>query len=529
MNPRRLCTLAIIMMFFCTVFLTTCPFSKSSSYFDYVMQIQHETITLIPGENETLSLFVNQSGTLTGGVSLQGIFVGPTPKELSVDIHPMSGTTPFISNIMVHSSMNANPGLFIYQINASSAGANHSLYLRINVTTNVDVNLHTDKDRYLNGQTIHMFGNAITTYGSPLTSGSVLFTITTNLRNISLVTHLQNSSYEYFYPISYGDDEGQWAIQAHVVGNASQVGIQTTHIAVSLPLEVMRYAVDLYSPPNSATYRRGDSFSISVYVTENTHGVKNATTSCRLPSMETISLLEYSPGNYKQNYTIPWDAPLGESFFTVDSTKNVSGALKAGGSALSITIQPALLQLTVVKPVSLQLLAPSSISLEVQVQYPDNTIMKTGDVIAVMPRGNVTLEKKNTGLYTANISFTNQDAGTQVMELHARDSFGNAGTMKKIVVIIPVSHPSVFVSFIPFLAACACCIIGVVSIRRFYRGQHLRSIQEELKATRQLKEETGKKYYVEGSISKEIYEALMYEHVQRYSQLQKEERKILNK
>jgi hypothetical protein len=92
-----------------------------------------------------------------------------------------------------------------------------------------------------------------------------------------------------------------------------------------------------------------------------------------------------------------------------------------------------------------------------------------------------------------------------------------------------VSHPSVFVSFIPFLAACACCIIGVVSIRRFYRGQHLRSIQEELKATRQLKEETGKKYYVEGSISKEIYEALMYEHVQRYSQLQKEERKIINK
>lgn len=509
--------------------LSTSPFSKSSSSFDYAVQLQHETMTLIPGDNETLSLFVNQSGTMTGDVLLQGTFVGLTPEELFVDIHPTSGTTPFVSTIMVRSSVDANPGSYIYQINTSSAGANHTLYLRINVTTNVDVTLHTDKDRYLKGQTIHLFGNATTTSGYPLTSGSVLFIITTNQRNMSLVTSLHNSSYEYFYPISYGDDEGQWTIQARVVGNASQVGIQTTHVTVALPLGVMRYTVDFYSPPNSAVYRRGDSFSISVYVTENSRGVQNATTRCRLPSMETISLLEYSPGNYKQNYTIPWNAPLGELFFTVESTKNVSGALKAGGSVLSITVQPAPLQLTVVKPVSLQVSAPSSISLEVQVRYPDNTVMKNGDVIAIMPRGNVTLEKKNTGLYTANISFTDQDAGTQVMELHAQDPFGNTGTIKKIVVIVPVAHSSVFVSFIPLLAASACCIIGVFYTRRFYRGQHLRTIQEEMKATQRLKEETGKKYYVEGSISKEIYEALMYEHVQRYSQLQKEERKILNK
>ena len=386
MNPRRLCTLAIMMIFFCTMVLSTSPFSKSSSSFDYAVQLQHETMTLIPGDNETLSLFVNQSRTMTGDVLLQGTFVGLTPEELFVDIHPTSGTTPFVSTIMVRSSVDANPGSYIYQINTSSGGMNHTLYLRINVTTNVDVTLHTDKDRYLKGQTIHLFGNATTTSGYPLTSGSVIFIITTNQRNMSLVTRLHNSSYEYFYPISYGDDEGQWTIQARVVGNASQVGIQTTHVTVSLPLGIMRYTVDFYSPPNSAVYRRGDSFSISVYVTENSRGVQNATTRCRIPSMETVSLLEYSPGNYKQNYTIPWNAPLGELFFTVESTKNVSGALKAGGSVLSITVQPAPLQLTVVKPVSLQVSAPSSISLEVRVQYPDKTIMRTGDVFAIMPQ-----------------------------------------------------------------------------------------------------------------------------------------------
>ncbi len=100
---------------------------------------------------------------------------------------------------------------------------------------------------------------------------------------------------------------------------------------------------------------------------------------------------------------------------------------------------------------------------------------------------------------------------------------------KKIVVVVSVPHSSVLLSFVPLLTASVCCVIGVFFTRRFYKGQHLRTIQEEMKATKQLKEETGRKDYVDGSISKEVYDALMYEHVQRYSQLEKEKRKILNK
>lgn len=491
--------------------------------------MQNKTVTLLPGSSETLPLFINQTGNVKGTVSLQGKWVNTMPEEITVNILPATGTTPFSSTIIIHSLVTATPGLYTYQIKVSAGAVNHSLYLHINMTTNLEVSLHTDRDHYLKGQTIHLFGNATTTNGYRLNSGDVMVFIATGERNISLTTHIQNYSYEYFYPISYGDDEGQWTIQVIVVNADTHVGIQTAHITVSLPPGIIRYTVDFYSPPNNAIYRRGDSFSISVYVAENSHGVPNATTLCTLPSLETIPLLEYSLGNYKQNYTIPWDAPLGQMFFTIESTKNISGALKAGGGTLSITVEPAPLQLTVVRPTISQGLAPSIIPLEVKVRYPDNTSMKTGDVIAVTPHGNVTLQNKNNGMYSANISITDQDVGNQVIEINARDSFGNTGTMKNIVVIIPMSHSSIFVSFIPLLAASACCIIGVICIRRFYKGQHLRSIQEEMKATQQLKEETGKKYYVEGSISKEIYDALMYEHVQRYSQLQKEERKILNK
>jgi hypothetical protein len=451
------------------------------------------------------------------------------PEEISASIQPATGTTPFTGIIHIHSLVTAPPGLYTYQISASSENVNHSLSLHINVTTNLNVTIHTDKNHYLKGQTIHLFGNATTTEGYRLDDSDVMIWIATGKRDISLTTHLRNNSFDYYYPISYGDNEGQWTIQTRVVDNNTFVGIQTTNLTVSLPPGILRYTIDFFSPPNNAIYRRGDSFSISVYVSENSIGVQNTTTQCTLPSMETIPLLEYSPGNYKQNYTIPWNAPLGEMFFTIDSIKNTSGILKAGGSALSIIVEPAPLQLTVVKPTSLQVSTPSTIPFEVEVRYPDSTMMTNGDVFLVTPRGNISLQDENNGIYTVTISVTDQDVGSQVIEIHARDSFGNAGTMKKIVVVLPVSQSSVFVSFIPLFAACACCIIGVVCTRRFYKGHHLRSIQEEMKATQRLKEETGKKYFVEGSISKEIYEALMYEHVERYSQLQKEERKMLNK
>lgn len=524
---RQIPILILVILLFCPLFIFSSSCTASS--FDYSLQIHNETVSLIPGSDSTLALFINQSGNETGTVTLQGAWTGAEPEGITASIQPSTGTVPFQSTVAIRSLITTTPGSYTLRIYGSSEGTTHTLDIHINVTTNVKVSLHTDKASYLKGQTIHLFGNATTTDGSHLTSGSVVFTIVTEQRSAFAITSLQNSSFEYFYPISYGDYEGQWTIQARVIGNTSQVGIQTSNITVSLPLGAMRYTVDFYAPPNNAIFERGDRFPISVYVTENSRAVQNATTRCRLPSMQTISLLEYSPGNYKQNYTIPWDAPLGDWFFTVESIKNVSGTVKAGGSCSSITIQPAPLKVMVVQPSSLQVSSPSTIHIEIRVQYPDATNMSTGEVTAIMPRGDITLERMSNGLFATNISFTDQDVGTQIIEFHAKDLYGNIGFIKKIAVIVSVPQTSIFLSFIPLFAASACCVIGVFFTRRFYKGQHLRTIQEEMKATQRLKEETGRKYYVDGSISKEVYDALMYEHVQRYSQLQKDERKILNK
>ena len=524
---HRLFTLIIILLSAGIIFFI--PLSLSSQSFDYSVQIQNDEVQLIPGKNVSVTLFINQSENLTGIVTLQGKWVENTPEGISITIQPTTGLTPFTSIITFRSSILANLGLYTYQICAQSEGINHTTDIHINVTTDLTVMLFTDKDEYLKGQQIHLYGNATTFNDDIVDSGNVIISIANGKKNISITTQIQNDSFDYFYPISYGDDEGLWTIRARVVDNNGHVGIQSKYLTVSLPPDIMRFAVDFYSPPNNAIYQRGDTFDISVYVTENLQSVRNATTLCTLPSLVTIPLLEYSPGNYKQNYTIAWDAPIGEWFFTVESTKNVSGVLKAGGGALSITIEPAPLQLTILEPTTLQFSSNSMISFKVEVRYLDSTLMKTGAVLAVTPHGNITLQNENNGVYTANITVTNQDIGSQVFEISAKDLFGNAGVVKKSILITSETQSTILVTLIPLFAASLCGIIGFVFIRRIYRFERLKSIQEEMIETQRLQEEAAKKYYKEGSISKEIYEALIYEHTQRYAHLQKEERKIINK
>jgi hypothetical protein len=505
------------------------PPSTSLSSFDYSLVIQNERIMLIPGENDSTLLFVNQSGNRTGTVNIQGTWGEHTPEGLSVAIEPESGIPPFTSSIVFHSTLDTYPGIYLYEITVDSDGTNQTSIIQVNVTTNLNVRVSTDKDAYQKGQSIRIYGNATTSQNVVVSTGNAYIFLQTPKRTIRLSSPIQNNTFDGLYQISYGDDEGPWNVLVRIVDNQKQVGIQTKNISVSLPPDIMRFNVGFYSPPNTAVYQRGDSFKISVYVTEDLQSVQNATTTCILPSFETIPLLEYTPGDYIVNYVIPWDAPVGESFFTVQSIKNMSGELKAGGSALSIFIEPAPLQIIVLEPSAIQFSPDSVIPLQVEVRYLDSSIVATATVIAQTPNGNITLQKEKNGLYTANISISPQNIGNQVIDIEASDLYGNVGTAKKIVLIASDVQTPIANTIIPLVIAGICGFFGVFYIRRYYRFNRLKTIREEMVETQRLQQEAAKKYYKEGVISKQVFEALMYEHAQRYAHLQKEERKIIRK
>jgi len=505
------------------------PLSIPSPIYDYSLLLQNDELELVPGKNISVAFFVNESGNMTGIVSLQGKWVENTPTGVSSSIQPTTGVTPFRSLITFQSSILSNPGVYIYRISVQSETSNQSIDIHLNMTTDLTVQLFTDKAEYAKGQQIHLYGNATTFEENIVDSGDVIISIANAKKNILLTTQIQNDSYEMFYPISYGDTEGVWTVQIRVININGHIGIVSKSIIITTPPTIMRFAVDFYSPPNTAIYQRGDMFDISVYVTENLQSVRNATTFCTLPSLVTIPLIEYASGNYKQNYIIPWDAPTGEWFCTVDCIKNISGQVKTGGSALSIIIEPAPLQVTVLEPQTLQFSANSIIPFKVEIRYLDNSLMKTGTVLLRTSQGNITLQNENNGMYTTNISVTAQDVGSQVFEINAWDLFENKGEIKKIFLITSETQSTIILILIPLLAVGICGIIGFVFIGKMYRSRRVKTIREEMIETKRLQEEAAKKYYKEGSISKEIYEALIYEHTQRYAHLQKEERKITRK
>src|SRR4030042_752328 len=259
------------------------PLSTSSPSFDYSLLLQNDELQLVPGKNITVTLFVNQSGNNTGIVSLQGNWVENTPAGISSSIQPTTGVTPFRCTITFQSSILSNPGVYTYKISAQSEGSNHSIDIHLNVTTDLTVQIFTDKVEYVKGQQIHFYGNATTFDDDIVDSGDVIISIVNAKKSVSFTTQIQNNSYEFIYPISYGDTEGVWTAQIRIIDTNDHVGIESRSITISTPPAIMRFAVDFYSPPNQAIYQRGDTFDISVYVTENLQSVRSANTFCTLP------------------------------------------------------------------------------------------------------------------------------------------------------------------------------------------------------------------------------------------------------
>ena len=503
-----------------------CSFSsEASSSFDFSLQLHNDIISVNSSANTTVGMNINLSSGVAGTVSLEGEWIDVTPEGVSVTMQRVQGVPPFLCNLTFQSSNITQSGIYTYNLIARSDDIVHSIRLYVNISSTLVVTLSTNASRYLKGQNIVIFGNATTIQNTSVQSGNVSITITNQNGCSTVYTYLQNNSFNYSYPISYGDPEGTWTIYAQIVDTQGNQGIQSKQVSVSLPSSIVRYAVTFFSPSDHAIYHRGDTICISVFVSEDSASVQNANTTLILPSLETISLVEYADGNYKHEYTLPINTTANELYLTVESRKNDSGSLKVGGSSLPIIVQPASLKLTVLEPVTSEFLLHSTIILRVKAQYLDNTTMQTGSISAVTPNGTISLYRDDNDTYVGNISVSSQSVGNHLIEIQALDSYGNSGSTKKIIFIFIEQQSTFLPLLLSIIAVCIIVSISIFFILRFYSSQRSKSIQEEMAEIQALQDAARKKYYQEGSISKDTYEALIQEHVQRYAHLQKELRK----
>jgi hypothetical protein len=392
--------------------------------------------------------------------------------------------------------------------------------------SNVTLTIKTDNESYNKGQNIKIFGNINSTNPATLSS-KVNISLHYGEWKRQISTTIKNNSYEQNYNISYGDPKGIWNITVEIIDINGNLFSKSKDITINLPQDIVRYNVILFSPPKDAVYIRGNTLNISVLITENGIGVNNALIKCYLSSEEIINLTEINDGYYQISYKIPWNSKTDLWSISLESIKTVGNSLRVGGSYTIIEIKPAILNLDLIEPVKNKYNVGELINIELDLHYPDGSIVENATVIAKTPKGNITLITKGNATYDVNFSISDNKKGSWFIEIFATDQFGNNASITKIVYIM--YEEKFLLSSTAMLGLIGLGIFSMIAFyifRKRYSAQHLSDIQAEIKEVKRLQNETAIFYYKKGTISREIYNVLRQEHAKRLTELQKEERKL---
>ncbi len=512
-------TLAILILFI----LQNITIADTSNN-DFTIDLRNNNINLKIGGYATDIVYINATSISNENVSLITEWIGEQPDNVSVGISKRYGNIPFSSTLEFTNS-GSEIGNHEYKITATGNNYTISDTIQVNIIPNNTIKVNTDKLSYNKGETIQIYGNLSNLSTKPANntvfSGNVEVTLKQNNWKRFFSTPLSNNSYNTSYNISYGDPKGTWNVTCKITDNTGTSITNYRKINVSLPPDIIIYKSVWYSPSESAIYQRGATFNVSVFVTEDGTGVKNLTTNCFLPTLDKINLTEIKQGYYRGQYKIPYDSRTGIWVITFEGSKYSEGSLKAGGANNSIEIQASKINLEIIEPSSDKYYLGDTIEVKTSLKYSDGTDVEDAEVIAEILDETYTLQEQGNGIYTTDYKISNENTGSFLLELHSEDQHGNSGSATKVVHIIK-KQESEFPLY-TIITIIIVSIIGILFFSLFKKRLHLirmQDTQEEIQELKRLQDEAAKKYYREGSISRQSYDILRKEHAERLSELQ---------
>lgn len=499
---------------------------EASSDFDFSINIENHYSLVRAGEKIGIKVYINSTFNISENVFLKGEWIDNIPKNVTVNISKPIGYPSFFSYINFSSAIDSDMGIFVYNLSAELDDVIKFINMKIEITYNLNISLQTDQENYQKGEEIHVFGNISSFHEIDMPD---IVNISFQYENWRRAVNLPiiNNSFEYYYNISYGDPEGIWNVTSNILDDEDILFSSEISLSIIPPPDVLRYSVEIYSPPEKAVYYRGSTFNISVFVTEAGVGVNNASTSCILNTDEKITLTEIKDGYYQGSYTIPWNSQIGDWSLSMECTKESAGYLKAGGSYTFMNVKPARINLDLLEPSLNDFNIDEPITIKAELSYPDGETIEDALVTAITPSRNMTLIDQLNGTYITNYKTNTEDIGSWFIEITAMDKYGNKASTAKIINIFDKKQIDFPISSI--LGIMIISIVGFFVLNMFRRNlssQHLNDIEEEIKEEEKLQNETAVKYYKTGSISRNTYDALMKQHTERLGELKKERRKI---
>jgi len=467
-----------------------------------------------------------------GEVSLSGSWVGGTPTGVSIQFNPNSGTPPYDSTVTITTNKSASEGSFTYRISGTGSGLTKKVDLSVSILTNLAITITTDRSSYEKGQRIQIFGTAADPKGNRVDNGMATITLSANDWRGSLSASIVGGAYSASYYITFDKPEGDWSISASAEDNRGNLGQSSENVtvSVSIPAAWRYYTITFLNPPPSTVCSRGSEVTVTIQITEGAEKISGADVCLATPLGEIITLTEGSPGIYSTTYVPKWDDPVGKWLVSVLGEKTVQGTYKAGTGSTSLNIVPADLELELLEPSQRTFEIGEKVDVKVRVSYPDGSPVDGAIVIADSSNGeNLALSNEGEGIYRGVYSTSSNDLGAWELTVSAVDAYGNSGTSSKVSLNVgepsPLSYPIRY-WWITIPAVLACALIPIPIVVKKLRIRKLKLIKSEIDATEKLRRELPKRYFVKGAISRDIYDSLMHQSMEKLMKLKKEARKL---
>jgi hypothetical protein len=490
------------------------------------------SISLIRSDDAASTISVKFMMGTKENVELSGSWLGSAPTGVSATLDPTNSCPSYDSTLTFATTKKASAGSFTYRVTGTGGGLTQWVDLTVDISTSITTTLTTDKESYEKGQQIQISGTAVDPRGNPVESGTATITLRCGGWSDQLSAQIADGAYADNYFIVFDRPDGDWLISVNAVdnrGNLSQTQ-ENTNISVSTPVSWRYYTVTFLSPAPSTVYSRGSEVTVTVQITGSPEKVKGADVYLATPSGEIMTLTEGSPGIYSTMYVPGWDDPLGEWAVSVLGEKTVQGTYKAGTGSTSIDIAPASLQLELLEPSQRTFEIGKKVDMKVKVSYPDGSPVSEAIVAAGLPNGeNLTLLNEGEGTYTGTYSVDSKDLGAWGLTVSAVDAYGNSGASSEATLSVKELSPSSYPIrywWITIPVALACTLVPLPIVIKKLRIRKLKSIKREISATKKLRKELPKRYFVKGAIPRETYDSLMHQTMEKLMKLKKEARKL---
>ncbi|MCJ7719930.1 MAG: hypothetical protein MUO36_00475, partial [Candidatus Hadarchaeum sp.] len=337
--------------------------------------------------------------------------------------------------------------------------------------------------------------------------------------------------------ITFDNPEGTWTISASAVDNYGSVtsAPENVNVTVIYPVTYRYYVITFLSPTADQTsFSRGqEAVTVMVQITEDNEKLSGANVVLMTPRGDNVRLTEGLVGVYSAAYTLLLDDPTGDWYMTVIGEKTEGGVFKAGASLNIVSIAPATLSLTLISPTKREFEAGETVEVTVEARYSDGSPVDEGIIVVNKPSGeNLPLTAEGGGIYGATYIIGGGEVGTWNIQVSAVDAYGNSGSMAAAsTVIVPAGASSYVIKYWPVVLA---AILGLVVASAFVargslRARRLRAIKGEKQEIERLRKEATLTYFKNGLISRETYDNLTKEYATKLTNLDKEERILMDK